>query len=384
MRRISLGLVLCAAALFILPAAVIAQTSNFELNLHGGVYQRDLGLDVEEFDLEDENDDTDTDPLIGARLLYNFANGLGIGGNFDWVFVDQIPLPAGADDEDVNVNLYLYSGELHYTIPSESNVKFFLGGGIGGATRQLTDVPTVDDPSGESLEATDLLVPLFLGLKFVNDPMDPTWGITVEGRDNIIWIEEFDFDELDEDKEATHTWALMAGLSFFFGGGDDYEEEEVVEVLDSDADGVPDDQDRCPNTPFGTQVDAFGCPVVVDSDADGVPDDRDRCPNTPAGVQVDSTGCPFEVEEPTACVDGRDWYRTDAPITVEGRAWVKFGTPTTISPADLVQIGEFDDVPVYVRIDARTPYREIYLPLCAPADTYQRYRPQQEIRGTTG
>ncbi|MFN2420501.1 MAG: thrombospondin type 3 repeat-containing protein [Gemmatimonadota bacterium] len=385
MRRIAFGLVLSAAALFILPAALRAQTSNWEINLHGGVYQRDLGLDVEEFDLEDENDDTDTDPLIGARILYNFANGFGIGANGEWVFVDQIPLPEEAADEDVNVNLYLYSGELHYTIPSESRVKFFLGAGIGGATRQLTDVPTVDEPTGESLESTDLLVPVFLGLKFVNDGFDPSWGITVEGRDNIIWIEEFDFDELDEDKNATNTWAVQAGLSFFFGGGGyEEEEEEVVEVADTDGDGVPDDQDRCPNTPFGTRVDAFGCPVVVDSDGDGVPDDQDRCPNTPAGVQVDSSGCPIEVEEPAACVDGRDWYRTDAPITAEGRAWVKFGTPTTIPPEDLVQIGEFDDVPVYVRANARAPYREIYLPLCAPADNYQRYRPQQEVRGTTG
>jgi OOP family OmpA-OmpF porin len=31
---------------------------------------------------------------------------------------------------------------------------------------------------------------------------------------------------------------------------------------------------------------------VRDSDGDGVPDDADRCPNTPAGVRVDASGCP--------------------------------------------------------------------------------------------
>ncbi len=31
---------------------------------------------------------------------------------------------------------------------------------------------------------------------------------------------------------------------------------------------------------------------VMDSDGDGVPDDRDRCPNTPRGVKVDANGCP--------------------------------------------------------------------------------------------
>jgi Ca-activated chloride channel family protein len=33
-----------------------------------------------------------------------------------------------------------------------------------------------------------------------------------------------------------------------------------------------------------------GCPL--DSDADGVPDYRDKCPNTPQGVAVDESGCP--------------------------------------------------------------------------------------------
>jgi len=32
-------------------------------------------------------------------------------------------------------------------------------------------------------------------------------------------------------------------------------------------------------------------PVVMDSDGDGVPNDRDKCPNTPRGVKVTSEGC---------------------------------------------------------------------------------------------
>jgi OOP family OmpA-OmpF porin len=33
-------------------------------------------------------------------------------------------------------------------------------------------------------------------------------------------------------------------------------------------------------------------PKVVDSDMDGVPDEMDKCPDTPAGVKVDQNGCP--------------------------------------------------------------------------------------------
>jgi OmpA-OmpF porin, OOP family len=64
--------------------------------------------------------------------------------------------------------------------------------------------------------------------------------------------------------------------------------------LDSDGDGVTDDQDKCPNTPHGTQVGADGCPL--DSDGDGVLDADDQCPGTPRGVRVDYRGCEIKEE----------------------------------------------------------------------------------------
>jgi outer membrane protein OmpA-like peptidoglycan-associated protein len=60
--------------------------------------------------------------------------------------------------------------------------------------------------------------------------------------------------------------------------------------LDSDGDGVPNGVDRCPNTPVGATVDATGC--TRDSDGDNIPDGVDKCPDTPAGVLVDAKGCP--------------------------------------------------------------------------------------------
>lgn len=38
-------------------------------------------------------------------------------------------------------------------------------------------------------------------------------------------------------------------------------------------------------------------PVVVDSDGDGIPDECDRCPNTPVGDRVDSFGCSIFEED---------------------------------------------------------------------------------------
>ncbi len=63
----------------------------------------------------------------------------------------------------------------------------------------------------------------------------------------------------------------------------------AVAVADDDHDGVPNNLDKCPNTPAGVQVDAQGCPL--DSDHDGVPDYLDKCPNTKPGALVDAQGC---------------------------------------------------------------------------------------------
>jgi len=80
---------------------------------------------------------------------------------------------------------------------------------------------------------------------------------------------------------------------------------------DTDRDGVLDGIDRCPNTPAGATVDAYGC--AMDSDGDGVNDLLDRCPGTPAGVSVDSSGCPLDGDG-----DGVTDDKDQCPSTVAG------------------------------------------------------------------
>lgn len=73
------------------------------------------------------------------------------------------------------------------------------------------------------------------------------------------------------------------------------EELALVEaIVDSDNDGVPDDDDACPGTKAGVVVDSRGC--ERDSDGDGVGDSTDECPNTPAGREVDAKGCPLDTD----------------------------------------------------------------------------------------
>ena len=120
-------------------------------------------------------------------------------------------------------------------------------------------------------------------------------ALRVEGREQYEHFKEF--------PNAVFNGTATVGLSYFVGGGPG---------PDSDQDGVPDYQDRCPNTPKGAPVDANGCPQ--DSDGDGVPDYLDRCPNTPAaGRPVDANGCPVDSDH-----DGVPDYLDKCPNTAPG------------------------------------------------------------------
>lgn len=82
--------------------------------------------------------------------------------------------------------------------------------------------------------------------------------------------------------------------------------------LDFDGDGVVDRLDECPDTPSGARVDAKGC--ELDSDGDGVVDSKDQCPNTPAGASVDANGCELD-DDGDGVVNSKD----QCPDTAEGQ-----------------------------------------------------------------
>jgi hypothetical protein len=87
-------------------------------------------------------------------------------------------------------------------------------------------------------------------------------------------------------------------------------------VVDSDDDGIPDDQDNCPSLPNPDQADSDndgigdacsgGAPLIADSDGDGVPDTSDNCPAVANADQRDSNNdgvgdaCDVQGEAPPA------------------------------------------------------------------------------------
>ncbi len=76
--------------------------------------------------------------------------------------------------------------------------------------------------------------------------------------------------------------------------GSDDDDDDSNAFVDTDADGVYDSADACPNTVSGDPADASGCSCTqrgdCDADGDGVFDQDDLCPNT-VGDPVDASGC---------------------------------------------------------------------------------------------
>ncbi|CAN0131335.1 unnamed protein product, partial [Chrysoparadoxa australica] len=160
----------------------------------------------------------------------------------------------------------------------DGNCHHFVGGGIGAAEIEL-------DAGGGAADDTVLAAQLGAGIEFdLSDTLalglgyrffkadDPEFEATDPATGNT--------QRTDVDYEQH---SAMLSLRYVFA---------PAALTDSDGDGVPDVDDKCPNTPAGAPVDADGCPL--DSDGDGVPDYADKCPNTPAGVPVDDTGCPLD------------------------------------------------------------------------------------------
>jgi outer membrane protein OmpA-like peptidoglycan-associated protein len=138
-------------------------------------------------------------------------------------------------------------------------------------------------------------------------------GLRLEAR-NMLWIpakKKNGSTQVDISSAKVNYQVYGAALEFRFGG----------KPKDTDGDGVPDKNDKCPGTTVGCKVDATGCPI--DSDGDGVCDGLDKCPGTPKGATVDATGCPKDTDG-DGVYDGLD----NCPDTPKGATVDAHGCPT--------------------------------------------------------
>ncbi len=397
MRNLRTAIVVGALTL-VSAAMAYGQTlhRSWELTGYGGmrVYDKDVVF-------------MDSGFVAGGKLAWFPHANIGVEGTFSYskasVNLEEVVGEEPDASGDIKVTEIRLDAVYQMLFSADQRIVPYVSGGVGQF------VFDADNASSSTLDEPNTTLNWGGGLKIF---FGPRFALRLDARDNVAVVERFiERTDLPPGSNTKSFQAnnpeFSAGLTIGFGGSD-----EGFGVRDSDFDGVPDKEDLCPNTPRGVIVDETGCPVdsdgdgvpdgldacpntpsgamvdergcPMDSDNDGVYDGLDRCPNTPAGVQVDETGCPLPEPEPTTCLANQSWYTGDSTINVDGRNWVKFGATESMGMDQLTQIGTYDGVPVYARSNARRPYRRVYLPLCSPENTYQPYRPESEVRGTTG
>lgn len=167
-----------------------------------------------------------------------------------------------------------------------------------------------------------------------------------EGDEEMSKCENYTVHYRKDGKSASYCYAstpLIAGtaaLVWRFGAPKKSVEEPKIitkseklaekKTVDTDGDGVPDSEDKCPYTKMGMRVDSTGC--GVDSDGDGIIDENDKCPDTPQGVVVGLSGCPMDTDRDGVLDDADKCPKTPEGVTVDS-----VGCPTD-SDAD----GVFD------------------------------------------
>ena len=178
-----------------------------------------------------------------------------------------------------------YTGALSYYLKPNTSSPF------------LAFTGTYYDTENHGVDEIGRIYGLMLGYRLnINDHLNARLGL---GAGYVNW----DQTELnknntkDNDEEYIPVFEVSLGYSFGLGSKSTppapvttvstYPME--ISKTDSDADGVYDADDACPETPAGASVDAKGCPL--DTDNDGVPNNIDQCPNTPTGAKVDARGC---------------------------------------------------------------------------------------------
>ncbi len=220
----------------------------------------------------------------------NVNSGLAYGVGFGRFLTEKISLDLeysravleafnGDDSRNLDENAFDLMGRYHFN--DQKGFRPFVGLGVGFLRN---DKPTKFNPT-LSLAA----------------------GLTKELTDRVKLRTELKYR-----LQNSHTARFGSGVfrDFFFSTGlnialgDVNEQKTVTQLveqspqLDSDNDGVSDANDRCPNSPQGSRVDATGCAIKVvdgDDDGDGVANSRDACPRSAPGDVVGSDGCKVNV-----------------------------------------------------------------------------------------
>jgi len=204
--------------------------------------------------------------------------------SFDQVRYQNAEKMAGVDADFYTLNLTLkYKFNNDIILKESATIAPFIVAGIGASyidSKVFTEIDNSPIVTGEfQANAAAGVGILFqfndrLGFEIANTlnmPLYDAWDGVSEGG-NDVYLQH------------------SAGLVF-----------KLRKPTDTDADGVPDRKDNCPDTPMQATVDSKGCPI--DTDADAVPDYLDKCPAVSGLTSLD--GCPDKDKDNVADINDK-------------------------------------------------------------------------------
>lgn len=167
-------------------------------------------------------------PLIDAGFNFNY-------GRFNYETGDTVyrPIRSFMLNANLNVNIKFNNG---FILPENSKIAPYLTAGIG-----MMGINNYNNDSfGRQVFAN---IPLGAGVRL---NLSPNFSIYVQSTYNLAMNDKFDaFATGGNDAILNHSVGFMLNLG--------------KNKTDGDGDGVPDNIDKCPETPYPTKVNSQGC-----------------------------------------------------------------------------------------------------------------------------
>jgi len=226
--------------------------------------------------------------VYGINFGYGFAGGLrpeaGImyrTNDFKQITTNstQATTEASGKLESMSVNANIW----YDFFKSSDTVRPYIGGGLGASQVSVKDFSVTSTAGTTTIDDKQTVFSYQLGAG-VGFKVGDSATLSLGYRYLAASDSEFEADGGAKVSSDYKHSSVLLGLNIFL--------KSDALVGDSDGDGVPDNVDKCPDTPLGVIVGPDGCPA--DADGDGVADALDKCPGTPAGVTVGPDGCPID------------------------------------------------------------------------------------------
>jgi hypothetical protein len=319
-------LAIAAGAALILPDLVRAQQPGaIELGVFGRytVFDSEVGLE--------------NAPGIGGRLGIFVLPNLSIEVEGSYAEPDLTDSPGAFDATFVSHELL--QARLLYTHWLGDRTGLMLGAGY--AYDNYTRVRAVGARGGGPAG--------LVGLRF---NLSDRFSARVEGKG--YYVPE-DLEAFARPRPQTVNMGVQAGLSYMFR---DRVVETIVELPAPPPDTVVVTEQVEPPLPEGTPTQiclATGenVTVYITPQGDTLVGDR-RVSVADLGPGVAFAG---------EYAAGRSWFESDEAITFQEREYVQSGGDLNLDCANIMQVGEYDGVPLFADIGAEQPYQTLYVPV---------------------